>query len=266
MPSEHNALLDEDAELRAELADFAKMNEIRARVESIVQDPATAEALKPWYRRLCKRPTFSDTYLPTFNRPNVTLVDTGGAGVERITERGLVSGGVEYEVDCIVFATGFDLGAMQMMQAAGTVRGRGGRTLAEHWSTGPRTLHGFYSHGFPNYFRLGSLQNASSVNFAHVLDEQAEHVAEVVAAARERGARYVEPSAEAEQEWIATIQDKARSTQAFHEECTPSYYNNEGRPRAGSATYGGGAIEFYQLLRDWRAAGGIDDVLVGGGR
>ncbi|GAA3358000.1 NAD(P)/FAD-dependent oxidoreductase [Saccharopolyspora gregorii] len=265
MPSAHNEILDADDALRAELADFAKMNSVRARVDEIVEDPATAEALKPWYHRLCKRPTFSDTYLPTFNRPNVTLVDTGGAGVERLTERGVVVAGVEYEVDCIVFATGFDLGAGAMTTAR-TVRGRGGRTLAEHWSGGLRTLHGFTSHGFPNHFRLGASQNASSVNFAHVLDEQAEHVAELIAAARDRGARRVEPTAEAEAAWVATIRQKERYDREFLAECTPSYYNNEGDPRARSESYGGGAIEFYRLLRDWRAADGVDEVLVEGER
>ncbi|MCX2730200.1 NAD(P)/FAD-dependent oxidoreductase [Saccharopolyspora sp. NFXS83] len=266
MPSEDNAIpeAESDGELLAELADFAKMNSIRSRVEDIVEDPATAEALKPWYRRMCKRPTFSDTYLPTFNRPNVTLVDTGGAGVERITERGLVSGGVEYEVDCIVFATGFDLGAGPAAAAARTVRGRDGRTLAEHWSTGLKTLHGFYSHGFPNYFRLGASQNATSVNFAHVLDEQSVHVAEVIAAARDRGARYVEPSERAEAAWVATIREKEQASKEFFAECTPSYYNNEGRPRQRSESYGGGPVEFYRLLRTWRAETDMTDVLVEG--
>ena len=132
-----------------ELADFRKMNQIRARVEATVEDAATAEALKPWYRQFCKRPTFNDDYLPTFNRPNVTLVDTRGRGVERVTETGLVSGGVEYEVDCIIFATGFEVGTAYTRRAGFEIYGRNGRTLTEHWADGPRTLHGFYSSGFP---------------------------------------------------------------------------------------------------------------------
>ena len=143
-----------------ELADFKKMNQIRARVDSIVKDKRTAEALKPWYRQFCKRPTFNDEYLPTFNRPNVTLVDTEGRGVDRITEKGLVFDGVEYEVDCIIFATGFEVGTAYTRRAGFEVYGRGGKSLTEHWADGLKTLHGFYSAGFPNCFHMGITQNA----------------------------------------------------------------------------------------------------------
>ncbi|MBD3004110.1 NAD(P)/FAD-dependent oxidoreductase [Streptomyces sp. 5-10] len=246
-----------------ELADFQKMNGIRDRVDSIVENTATAEALKPWYRYMCKRPTFSDTYLDTFNRPNVTLVDTADhGGVERITENAVVVGGVEYEVDCVIFATGFEVGRSGVTSGFLPVYGRGGVTLTEAWKNGPRTLHGFYSHGFPNLFQLGPLQNASAVNYVHILDEQAVHVAEVLAEARKRGARYVEPTAEAESAWRATIREKAADLYAFHAECTPGYYNNEGMPRERSESFGDGPIAFHELLRHWRANGGMDDVLV----
>ncbi|WP_262700157.1 MULTISPECIES: flavin-containing monooxygenase [Streptomyces] len=257
------ALPPEEREHLYELADFQKMNGIRDRVDSIVENTATAEALKPWYRYMCKRPTFSDTYLDTFNRPNVTLVDTADhGGVERITEKAVVVGGVEYEVDCVIFATGFEVGVSGITSGLLPVRGRGGITLTEAWSGGPKTLHGFYSHGFPNLFQLGPLQNASSVNYVHILDEQAIHVAEVLAEARKRGARYVEPTAEAEAAWRATIREKAADLYAFHAECTPGYYNNEGMPRERSESFGDGPIAFHELLRRWRADGGMDDVLV----
>jgi cation diffusion facilitator CzcD-associated flavoprotein CzcO len=227
-----------------------------------VTDPAVAELLKPWYRYMCKRPTFSDHYLETFNRPNVTLVDTADhGGVERVTETALVVGDREYEVDCVIFATGFQVGMSDVMTGRLPVYGRGGTTLLEHWRGGPRTLHGFYSNGFPNLFHLGSLQNASSVNFAHILDEQASHVAEVVAEARKRGARFVEPTAHAEETWIATIRETAPDLYKFQAECTPGYYNNEGKPRERSQAYGGGAVAFHGLLRRWREHGGMDDVL-----
>ncbi|WP_413099210.1 flavin-containing monooxygenase [Streptomyces sp. Inha503] len=257
------ALPPEERERLYELADFQKMNGIRDRVDSIVENTATAEALKPWYRYMCKRPTFSDTYLDTFNRPNVTLVDTADhGGVERITEKAVVVGGVEYEVDCVIFATGFEVGVSGITSGLLPVRGRGGITLTEAWSGGPKTLHGFYSHGFPNLFQLGPLQNASSVNYVHILDEQAIHVAEVLAEARKRGARYVEPTAEAEAAWRAMIREKAADLYAFHAECTPGYYNNEGMPRERSESFGDGPIAFHELLRQWRADGGMDDVLV----
>lgn len=87
-----------------ELLDYRKMNGVRGRVDDIVADPSTAEHLKPWYRQFCKRPCFHDGYLPAFNRPNVSLIDTDGRGVEHITPHGVVVGGVEYEVDCLVFS------------------------------------------------------------------------------------------------------------------------------------------------------------------
>ncbi|MER8161835.1 NAD(P)/FAD-dependent oxidoreductase [Streptomyces sp. NPDC094472] len=246
-----------------EIADFQKMNGIRDRVDSIVENTATAEALKPWYRYMCKRPTFSDSYLDTFNRPNVTLVDTADhGGVERITENAVVVGGVEYEVDCVIFATGFEVGVSGVTSGLLPVHGRGGVTLTEAWSDGPKTLHGFYSHGFPNLFQLGPLQNASAVNYVHILDEQAIHVAEVLAEARKRRARYVEPTAEAEAAWRATIREKAADLYAFQAECTPGYYNNEGMPRERSESFGDGPIAFHDLLRRWRADGGMNDVLV----
>ena len=246
-----------------ELADFQKMNEIRTRVESIVEDPTTAELLKPWYRYMCKRPTFSDTYLQTFNRPNVTVVDTADShGVERITENSVVAGGRAYEVDCVIFATGFEVGVSGVVSGRLPVYGREGVSLTEAWRDGPRTLHGFSTHGFPNLFQLGPLQNASAVNFVHVLDEQATHVAAVVAATRAQRARYAEPSAEAESAWVATIRRKAADLYAFQAECTPGYYNNEGAPRQRSQSYGDGPIAFHNLLREWRTSGGMRDVLV----
>jgi cation diffusion facilitator CzcD-associated flavoprotein CzcO len=249
-----------------EIADFQKMNEIRARVDAVVADPATAEKLKPWYRYMCKRPTFSDTYLQTFNRPNVTLVDAADThGVERITEHTVVVGGVEYEVDCIVFATGFDVGRSGVLSGRLPVYGRDGTSLLEAWREGPRTLHGFTTRGFPSLFHLGPLQNASSVNYVHILDEQATHVAEVVAEAHKRQARYVEPTAEAQDTWVATIRQKAADLHKFHAECTPGYYNNEGMPRERSESYGDGPVAFHELLRRWRGDGGIKDVLVEGG-
>ncbi|GAQ65086.1 flavin-containing monooxygenase [Streptomyces scabiei] len=255
----------QERERAYEIADFQKMNELRDRVAAIVEDPETAEKLKPWYRYMCKRPTFSDQYLQTFNRPNVTLVDTADThGVERITEKAVVVGGVAYEVDCVVFATGFEVGVSGLLSGRLPAYGRGGAGLLETWRTaGPRTLHGFYSHGFPNLFQLGPLQNASAVNYVHILDQQAIHVGEVVAEARRRGARYVEPTAEAEAAWVATVREKAADLYRFQAECTPGYYNNEGRPRQRSEAYGDGPVAFHELLRRWRADGGMDDVLVG---
>lgn len=242
-----------------ELADFRKMNQIRARVDAIVKDKKTAGALKPWYRQFCKRPTFNDDYLPTFNRPNVTLIDTNGRGVDRITEKGPVVDGVQYEVDCIIFATGFEVGTAYTRRAGFELYGRNGESLSQHWSGGLKTLHGFYSHGFPNCFHLGITQNAITANFPHMLDEQAQHVVELIRYAKSHQARTLEPTAEAEADWVATIRKKALPNKDFLEACTPGYYNNEGRPGEGTGLadeqYGGGPVEFYDLVRKWRVQG-----------
>jgi cation diffusion facilitator CzcD-associated flavoprotein CzcO len=243
-----------------ELSDFKKMNEIRARIDAIVQDKKTAEALKPWYRYFCKRPTFNDEYLPAFNRPNVTLVDTSAhGGVDRITADGLVYDGVEYAVDCIIFATGFEVGTAYTRRAGFEIYGRDGKTLTDHWAQGLRTLHGFYSAGFPNCFHMGISQNGLTANFPHMLEEQARHISEVIRQSRELEARSVEPTPEAEAEWVATIKEKAIHSQRFQQECTPGYYNNEGKPAQGAGflgeQYGGGPLEFHDIIRKWRADG-----------
>ncbi|GAA1615834.1 flavin-containing monooxygenase [Actinoplanes couchii] len=256
------SLSDEEREYLDEIADFRKMDEIRARVDEVVTDPAVAETLKPWYRYMCKRPGFSDFYLQSFNRENVTLVDTADhGGITRMTETGIVVGDTEYEVDCVIFATGFEVGVSGVVSGTLPVHGRGGLPLLHHWGRGPRTLHGFYSHGFPNLFHLGSLQNAASVNYVHVLQEQAGHIAAVVAEAGKRGARWVEPTAEAEQGWCDTIRELAPDNYRFQSECTPGYYNNEGKPREVNNGFGPGPVVFHDLLRRWRDEDGFGEVL-----
>ncbi|MFF8096214.1 flavin-containing monooxygenase [Streptomyces sp. NPDC016675] len=238
-----------------EVADAAKMNEVRARVEEIVTDPETADRLKPWYRYACKRPTFSDLYLQAFNRDNVTLVDTADThGIERMTEHGVVVGDIEYELDCLIFATGFSVGVSGIQSGRLPVHGRDGTLLQDAWAArGPRTLHGFTSNGFPNLLQLGGVQSAASVNFTHVLDEHAVHVAALVAAAEAEGA-LIEPSREAEDAWITTLAEDAPDHEWFHAECTPGYYNGEGRGRPnGPTAYPHGAFAFHALLKQWRA-------------
>jgi cation diffusion facilitator CzcD-associated flavoprotein CzcO len=250
-----------------ELSDFRKMNQVRARVDALVEDRTTAEKLKPWYRQFCKRPTFNDDYLPTFNRPNVTLVDTLGRGVERVTETGLVDDGVDYEVDCIIFATGFEVGTADTRRAGFEIVGRDGQTLTDHWASGPKTLHGFLSHGFPNCFHLGITQNTMTPNFPHMLDEQARHVAEVVRQANLRQAQKVEPTPEGEAEWVETIRVNALTNLAFRQDCTPGYYNGEGRAGEGSGIfdglYGPGSDAFFELARAWREDGKLAGLEVG---
>ena len=252
-----------------ELADFQKMEQIRARVDAIVEDPATAAALKPWYRQFCKRPCFHDEYLPTFNRPNVTLVDTDGHGVDRITERGIVANGVEHEVDCIIFATGFEVGTAYARRSGYETLGRDGRTLSDAWATGMRSLHGMHVHGFPNCFIMGPAQSGFTVNYPHMLDEQAQHLAYIVGQATTSDSTMVEVTAEAEEAWISHVIERSRDGAKFAEECTPGYYNNEGKPTAQSAQngpYGGGSLAFYALLAAWRDAGTLDGLTLDGAR
>lgn len=243
-----------------ELADFAKMEAIRARVDAIVKDRATAEALKPWYRQFCKRPCFHDEYLETFNRPNVTLVDTRGRGVERITEAGVVANGVEYPVDCLIYATGFEVGTAYTRRAGCEIVGRDGVTLTGKWADGVRSLHGMHSRGFPNCFIMGPQQAGFTVNYPHLLDEQSRHIAYILAQARERGARTVEAAESAENEWVETILRLAGWRRDFLESCTPGYYNDEGKlseRAAQSSFYGAGPVEFFRLMAAWRARGDL---------
>ena len=241
-----------------ELADFEKMEQIRARVDEVVGDSRTAAALKPWYRQFCKRPCFHDEYLQSYNRPNVELVDTDGRGVERITELGVVAGGNEYELDCLIFATGFEVGTDYTRRAGYDVVGVNGETLSGHWSEGVKSMFGIHVHGFPNLFVLGHTQGGFTANYPHLLDESSTHVCHILSCAIDAGVREVEVTDDAEAAWVQTLSESARNVRAFQEQCTPGYYNNEGQPGEGGligSSYGKGPMAFFQLLADWRAAG-----------
>jgi len=243
-----------------ELADFQKMEQIRSRVDELVGDSATAEALKPWYRQFCKRPCFHDEYLLTFNRPNVTLVDTKGKGADRVTPKGIVVEGVEYALDCLIFATGFEVGTAYTRRAGYEIVGRGGLALSEKWADGLRTLHGMHSHDFPNCFIMGPQQAGFTANYPHLLAEQSQHIAWILSQARERGVCTIEATEEAEAKWVETVISLARFSREFFESCTPGYYNNEGKLSdlaAQNGFYGGGSPAFFQLLAAWRAAGDL---------
>jgi cation diffusion facilitator CzcD-associated flavoprotein CzcO len=245
-----------------EIADYQKMNTVRARAESIVEDPTVAEKLKPWYRQFCKRPCFHDEYLPTFNRPNVELVDTEGQGVERLTEKGVVINGKEYEVDCLIFATGFEVGTSYTRRAGYDIVGKDGQILSEKWEHGLRTLHGLQTNGFPNCFFLGFTQSAVTVNVPQSLNEQARHVAYILDQVKARGGTTVEATVEGEMGWVAEMNSKAKMGEQFRAECTPGYYNNEGKtgnPNGFfSFAYGAGPLRFFEILEEWRNSGKLD--------
>jgi cation diffusion facilitator CzcD-associated flavoprotein CzcO len=248
--------------LMSEVADFQKMNDIRARVDAIVKDRATAEGLKPWYGQWCKRPTFNDEYLPTFNRPNVKLVDTRGKGVERMTENALVIDGVEYEVDCVIFATGFEVGTAYTRRAEFEVYGRGGLSLTNYWANGMKTHYGFLSHGFPNLFHMGLTQTGLTPNFTYMLGGQATHIAHVIADVKDREAKSVEPTREAEAEWVEKVTRKSFMTD-YQNSCTPGYYNGEGTGRGFlEGQDPDGAVRFYEALARWREKGDLEGLIV----
>jgi len=249
-----------DLTRQMELADFAKMEKIRSRADSIVEDQETAEALKPYYRQFCKRPCFHDEYLPTYNRPNVHLIDTDGRGVDEFTEKGVMFDGKEYEVDCIIFATGFEVGTDYSRRAGYSIIGVNGVSVSEKWSNGLSTYHGMHSRGFPNCFFFGPAQSAFTATYTFSLDENSVHLAHIMTELKKRGATRVEASQAAEDAWVNTIIQKARLTEDFQKSCTPGYYNNEGHVNVNpqNNTYGGGPIEFFKLMKKWRAKGNLE--------
>ncbi|MEI8238394.1 MAG: NAD(P)/FAD-dependent oxidoreductase [Actinomycetota bacterium] len=261
-----DGLTPQEAMLRAyEDSDDEKMTEIRARVDELVADPATAAALKPWYRQLCKRPCFHDEYLQAYNLPNVHLVDTNGKGVERIDETGVWVGGVHHELDCIIFASGFEVGTTYARRAGFETIGRDGVTLSDYWAEGMRSKHGMHVHGFPNLFVVAPNQGANLIsNITHNFSEAGTTVAAVVAHALEVGADEVEVTKAAEDEWVALLESSAR---AFigSPDCTPGYYNNEGKPvgrreRLNGSGHPSGPVAYFEYIDEWRKAGTYEGI------
>ncbi|MFF3150400.1 flavin-containing monooxygenase [Streptomyces sp. NPDC057927] len=246
-------------ELR-EIQDYRAMQRLRDRVDTVVEDERTARALKPYYRFLCKRPCFNDAYLPTFNRPNVTLVDVSDTkGVERITENGIIAHGVEHEVDCVIFASGFEITTdLDRRLGIRPFAGRDGLSLYDHWAKGYRTLHGVMSHGFPNQFFTGFLQGGVTASTTAMFEQQAQHIAYIIKETLARGASTVEPSEEAQDRWCATVRETAVDNTNFQRECTPGYYNNEGEQQIRShlgEPYWPGFYALEDLLQAWRDTG-----------
>lgn len=244
-----------------ELADFQKMEQVRARAEAIVNDPDTAESLKPYYRQFCKRPCFHDEYLPTFNRENVHLIDTQGKGVEGLTAKGVIANGEEIELDCIIFATGFEVGTEYTRRAGYDLVGKHGVKLSEKWVDGMRTLHGLHTRGFPNLFVISNAQAAFTTNFPHAMDESAQHISYIVNQCLSGNVNSIEPTQEAEDAWVEEIISLARMGERFQAECTPGYYNNEGKPNPKSVqnmAYGKGPNPFFAKMKAWRDEGGME--------
>ncbi len=216
---------------------FRIMEQIRARVDAIVEDPKTAAALKPYYPYGCKRPTFHDEYLPTFNRPNVTLVDTAPMGVQEINARGVVHDGVEYPLDILIYATGFQWMATSTFNM---VVGRGGQTLSDKWQTeGTKTFLGLHSEGFPNLFIVtGPQGGGGSFNFTDAIDSHNDYVVWMLSEMRDRGEQIVDVTSEAEEQYAEHCRTADIATAPLRD-CL-SYYNGHGDAAPGSLAYYGG--------------------------
>jgi len=248
---------------RREEMDYRVMERLRRRVDAIVDDPQTADALKPWYRLPCKRPLSSNEFYQVFNQPHVRLIDVSDTqGVERITEQGFVADGAQHEVDCIIFASGFEVSSeLERRWGIDIVAGRDGRSIYDHWRRGPSTLHGIMTHGFPNQFFIGYYQGGLNASIPVQLGEQGKHSAWIIAEALKRGVKSVEPTQEAQDAYVGHFNAVAVDTSQLQRECTPSYYNNEGQENAPWAllrAYGPGWGPFTKLLQDWREQGDME--------
>jgi len=255
-----------------QLADFKTMEEIRGLVDETVKDPDTADKLKAYYNQFCKRPTFNDHYLETFNRDNVELVDVSATqGVEAITEGGIVANGKEYEVDCIIYASGFEITSSYERRLGIPIFGMGGQSIYEHWQDGMRSMHGLMVSGFPNLYMCGGgFVFQLGANYAHGIDVQAGHVAYTISELSRRGIQSANVSHEAEEQWISDQLDTRISGFVLGgspDTCTPGYYNQEGTSKryrdVRRETYSKGVGAYMKLLRDWRESNTLEGLELG---
>lgn len=253
---------DEADARHLEEVDFQKMQAIRDRIDRIVQDRDTAEKLKPWYKVSCKRPCFHDDYLPTFNRDNVTLVDTDGKGVDAVTATGVVVNGTEYPVDVLIFASGFEVLSFYTHRLGFDPKGLGGVSMSDAWAHGPSTLFGVHTRGFPNLLMNSAIQGGQDVNFSYTLTQTGQQIAYTIAETLRRGATRLEPSTAAEQRWFDLISATGASYGLYFADCTPGYLNNESAMPTDYemkiGCYMGSACDWADILREWRDANALD--------
>jgi cation diffusion facilitator CzcD-associated flavoprotein CzcO len=248
---------------RREVVDYQVMERLRERVDALVEDPATAEALKPYYRALCKRPLSSNEFYKVFNQPNVKLIDVSATkGVECITEKGFVANGEEYEIDCLICASGFEVTSdLERRWGIETVAGRDGVSIYDHWRNGPLTLHGSMTHGFPNQFFIGYIQGGLNASVTEQFGQQGYHAAHIISEALKRGIGAVEPTKAAQDAYVKHFEEIEIDMSPFQRECTPSYFTNEGQVKAPWAlfrSYGHGWTAFMNLLQSWRDKGDLE--------
>ena len=249
-----------------ERIDFEAMETIRNRIDEIVDDPETADKLKPYWGKHCKRVCFHDDYLPAFNRPNVHLVDTNGRGVEACTSRGPVVDGVEYPVDLLIYASGFEVTTDLTHRLGFDLTGRDGVTLSKRWAEGAHTLHGVLASGFPNLLLISLVQGGFGTNFSHLLSESAKHVAHIIEACLEQGIVEIEPEESSEEEWLSVLLGVGIAGAHYFQNCTPSFYNSELQAidarAARNLTYTGSLLDYVGYLERWRERPGFEGVRV----
>ena len=250
---------DEEA-LELERIDFENMERVRQRIADVIKDPATAELMMPWYSQSCKRPCFHDEYLPAFNRPNVHLVDTDGKGVNEINERGVIVNGVEYPVDLLIFASGFEVTTGYTHRLGFDPKGRDGVSLSEAWAEGPATLHGVLSNGFPNMFMISTVQGAQATNFVHSITEAAQHVAFLIEQCVKGDIATIEPETAAQENWFETLFAQLWGIARYNATCTPGYLNSEGGGDMRSAraiAWMTSVLGFAEYVENWRQQGDL---------
>ncbi len=248
--AERAAMSREEKIRRQENANIDYMMRIHKRIDEVVKDAATADALKPWYMFMCKRPCFHNDYLPTFNRPNVRLVDTHGKGITEITAKGPVFDGTQYELDVLIYATGFEV---QKTGIYNQIRGENGLDLSDKYSSGIRTLLGIHSQGYPNLFIMGGYQASFQFNLTDMLQSQGDHIAACIAYVRRHDYQSIDVTPEAEEWWVQeVIHHRGKTTR--NQDCTPGYYNFEGEfQRRQDGNYNGGFPKYVTHLTEVRA-------------
>jgi cation diffusion facilitator CzcD-associated flavoprotein CzcO len=252
--------VDDTDRARLEAIDFEVMEGFRRRIDEVVEDPETAEKLKPWYGKHCKRLCFHDEYLQSFNRPNVHLVDTDGRGVQQMTAAGPGVDGKEYPLDLLVFASGFEVTTGLVDRLGFDPVGRDGVKLSERWHDGTHSLHGILTAGFPNFFVVSFIQAGFGLNFVHFLSESTDHITWLIEHCRTEGIESIEATVEAEDEWLAILWNASGPLARYNRTCTPSYGNSEGSNTtlaARSAVFAGPLMDYVAHLAQWRDAGDL---------
>jgi cation diffusion facilitator CzcD-associated flavoprotein CzcO len=243
-----------------EKMDFQVMERVRRRVDTIVKDPATAEALKPYYRFMCKRPLSNNDYYDTFNLPGVKLIDVSTTqGLEAMTEKGFIAGGVEYEIDAMIFASGFEVTSdLRRRWGFDDVVGRNGVSIYDYWGDGPKTLHGMTAHNFPNMFFTGYVQGGLNGTTTLQFGEQGRHASWVISKALQQGVKSIEPSQEGQDAYLKRFKELELDLSAILNDCTPSYFTNEGDKEAKWFLFRGWGLgwdNWQAMLEDWRQKG-----------